>query len=42
MSEAREALGFSEARDSDYIAEVAGAHLRHAQDNISEVVANPR
>ena len=36
MAEAREALGFDEPRDSDYIAEVAGAHLRHGQ----EVFAN--
>jgi dihydrofolate synthase/folylpolyglutamate synthase len=36
MSEAREALGFDEPRDSEYIAEVAGAHLRHGQ----EVFAN--
>jgi dihydrofolate synthase/folylpolyglutamate synthase len=36
MAEAREALGFDEPRDSKYIAEVAGAHLRHGQ----EVFAN--
>lgn len=36
MAEAREALGFDEPRDSEYIAEVAGAHLRHGQ----EVFAN--
>lgn len=36
MSEAREALGFDEPRDSEYIAEVAGAHLKHGQ----EVFAN--
>lgn len=33
MAEAREALGFDEPRDSQYIAEVAGAHLRHGQEN---------
>jgi dihydrofolate synthase / folylpolyglutamate synthase len=33
MAEAREALGFDEPRDSEFIAEVAGAHLRHAQEN---------
>jgi dihydrofolate synthase/folylpolyglutamate synthase len=32
MTEAREALGFDEPRDSQYIAEVAGAHLRHGQE----------
>lgn len=32
MAEAREALGFDEPRDSEYIAEVAGAHLKHAQE----------
>jgi dihydrofolate synthase / folylpolyglutamate synthase len=32
MTEAREALGFDEPRDSRYIAEVAGAHLRHGQE----------
>lgn len=32
MAEAREALGFDEPRDSIYIAEVAGAHLRHGQE----------
>jgi dihydrofolate synthase/folylpolyglutamate synthase len=36
MSEAREALGFDEPRDSDYIAEVAGAHLRHGQENFGK------
>uniref|UniRef100_A0A7S1DZI5 Uncharacterized protein n=1 Tax=Thalassionema nitzschioides TaxID=33649 RepID=A0A7S1DZI5_9STRA len=36
MAEAREALGFDEPRDSKYISEVAGAHLRHGQ----EVFAN--
>jgi dihydrofolate synthase / folylpolyglutamate synthase len=33
MAEAREALDFDEPRDSECIAEVAGAHLRHAQEN---------
>ena len=32
MAEAREALGFDEPRDSDYIAEVAGAGVRHGQE----------
>jgi dihydrofolate synthase / folylpolyglutamate synthase len=33
MAEAREALGFDEPRDSPYIAELAGAGVRHAQEN---------
>ena len=33
MSEAREALGFDEPRDSEYIAQVAGAGSRHGQEN---------
>lgn len=33
MAEAREALGFEEPRDSEYIAEVAGAGVRHGQEN---------
>jgi dihydrofolate synthase / folylpolyglutamate synthase len=33
MAEAREALGFDEPRDSEYIAEVAGAGYRHGQEN---------
>jgi dihydrofolate synthase/folylpolyglutamate synthase len=33
MAEAREALGFDEPRDSDYIAEMAGAGFRHGQEN---------
>ena len=37
MAEAREALGFDEPRDSEYIAEVAGAHLRHGQENFSKI-----
>lgn len=32
MAEAREALGFDEPRDSPYIAELAGAGVRHAQE----------
>lgn len=32
MAEAREALGIEEPRDSKYIAEVAGANLRHGQE----------
>ncbi len=32
MAEAREAIGIDEARDSKYIAEVAGANLRHGQE----------
>ena len=33
MAEAREALGFDEPRDSDYIAAMAGAGVRHGQEN---------
>lgn len=33
MSEAREALGFEEPRDSEYISEMAGAGVRHGQEN---------
>ena len=33
MSEAREALGFDEPRDSACIAELAGAGVRHGQEN---------
>lgn len=33
MAEAREALGIDEPRDSPYIAEVAGAGVRYAQEN---------
>lgn len=33
MAEAREALGFDEPRDSEYIAMVAGAGIRHSQEN---------
>jgi dihydrofolate synthase/folylpolyglutamate synthase len=33
MAEAREALGFDEPRDSEYISEMAGAGVRHGQEN---------
>lgn len=33
MAESRQALGFDEPRDSDYISEVAGANLRNSQEN---------
>jgi dihydrofolate synthase/folylpolyglutamate synthase len=33
MAETREALGFDEPRDSEYIAEMAGAGVRHGQEN---------
>jgi len=33
MAEAREALGFDEPRDSEYIAAMAGAGVRHGQEN---------
>ena len=33
MAEAREALGIDEPRDSDFIAEMAGAGVRHGQEN---------
>jgi len=33
MAEAREALGFDEPKDSEYIAEVAGSNLKHGQEN---------
>ncbi len=33
MTEAREALGINEPRDSAYIAEMAGAGVRHGQEN---------
>ena len=32
MAEARQAIGIDEARDSKYIADVAGANLRHGQE----------
>jgi dihydrofolate synthase / folylpolyglutamate synthase len=38
MAEAREALGFQEPRDSDYIAEMAGAGIRHSQENFGNTV----
>ena len=33
MAETREALGFDEPRDSEYITEMAGAGIRHGQEN---------
>jgi hypothetical protein len=33
MSEAREAIGIDEPRDSKYIAEVAGSGVRSGQEN---------
>jgi dihydrofolate synthase/folylpolyglutamate synthase len=33
MAETREALGIDEPRDSDYITEMAGAGIRHGQEN---------
>ena len=36
MAEAREALGYDEPRDSEYIAEVAGANLRYGQENFAD------
>jgi dihydrofolate synthase/folylpolyglutamate synthase len=36
MSETREALGFDEPRDSSYIAEMAGAGVRYAQENFDD------
>ena len=36
MSDARTAFGYEEPRDSLHIAEVSGAHLRHAQENMPE------
>jgi dihydrofolate synthase / folylpolyglutamate synthase len=38
MAEAREALGFEEPRDSDYIAEMAGAGTRHSQENFGNTI----
>jgi len=35
MAEAREALGIDEPRDSDYITEMAGAGIRHRQENFA-------
>lgn len=37
MAAAREALGFDEPRDSQYIAEVAGAGFRHGQENFANM-----
>jgi dihydrofolate synthase / folylpolyglutamate synthase len=42
MAEAREALGFQEPRDSDYIAEMAGAGIRHSQENFGNTVVDER
>ena len=36
MSEAREAMGIDEPRDSDYIAEVAGCNLKNSQENFAD------
>jgi len=41
MAEAREALGFDEPRDSPYIAEVAGAGVRHSQENFGNTPSSP-
>jgi dihydrofolate synthase / folylpolyglutamate synthase len=38
MAEAREALGFQEPRDSEYIAQMAGAGIRHSQENFGNTV----
>ncbi|KAG7366533.1 folylpolyglutamate synthase [Nitzschia inconspicua] len=38
MAEAREALGFQEPRDSEYIAEMAGAGIRHSQENFGNTI----
>mmetsp|Transcript_15531 Transcript_15531/g.34940 ORF Transcript_15531/g.34940 Transcript_15531/m.34940 type:complete len:322 (+) Transcript_15531:878-1843(+) len=37
MSEAREALGFDEPRDTKYIAEVAGSGLRQSQEQFCDI-----
>lgn len=42
MAEAREALGFDEPRDSDYIAEMAGAGVRHGQENFGNTTDNDK
>ncbi len=45
MAEAREALGFDEPRDSEYIAEMAGAGVRHGQENFGNTTVvedNPK
>ena len=36
MSEAREAVGIDEPRDSEYIAEVAGCNLKSSQENFAD------
>ena len=38
MAEAREALGISEPRDSDVISELAGAGVRHSQENFGNTI----
>ena len=40
MAEAREALGIVEPKDSDYIAEMAGAGVRHGQENFGNTTTN--
>ena len=40
MAEAREALGFNEPRDSDYISEMAGAGIRHGQENFGNTTTS--
>ena len=37
MADAREALGFNEPKDSDYIAEVAGSGVKNAQENFGDL-----
>ena len=41
MSEAREALGIDEPRDSTYIAEVAGSGMRSGQENFGNTDPEP-
>jgi dihydrofolate synthase / folylpolyglutamate synthase len=40
MAEAREALGFDEPRDSEYISEMAGAGIRHGQENFGNTTTS--
>ena len=40
MAETREALGFDEPRDSEYITEMAGAGIRHSQENFGNTKMN--
>ena len=42
MAEAREALGFQEPRDSDYISEMAGAGIRHSQENFGNTIVEEK